>query len=91
MKKQLSGIGIKQSAKFMAVLYFILSAIFCIPVGILLIIQEGFQEKGYILLVPIVYGLLTWIFTAFVAFIYNIVADMVGGLELTLKDVDETI
>ena len=88
MKKQVSGISIKQSAKFIAVLYFILSAIFCIPFGIYMIIAYGVQEGGFLLFAPILYALFSFIFFAFFAFVYNIIADMVGGLEFIVKDVE---
>lgn len=88
MKKQVSGICIMQSAKFIAVLYLILSAIFCIPFGIYMVVAYGFQEGGFLLLAPFLYAFFSFIFFAFFSFVYNIIADMIGGLEFIVKDVE---
>jgi len=88
MKKQVSGISIKQSAKFIAVLYFIVSAIICVPFGIYAMIQFGFSEGGFIVFAPLLYGLFSFIFFVIFAFIYNVVADLVGGLEFEIKDAE---
>ena len=88
MRKQVSSIGIKQSAKFMAVVYFILTAIFAIPFGIYTMIMGSVQEGVVFLAFPFVYAILGFIFFALFAFVYNVIAEMVGGLEFTIKDIE---
>lgn len=88
MKKQVSSISIKQSSKFIAVVYFILSAIFLIPLGIYTMIQGLVQDGAVFLVFPFVYAIFGFIFFALFAFIYNVVAEMVGGIEVSIKDIE---
>lgn len=88
MKKQVSSISIKQSSKFMAVMYFIMTAIFLIPLGIFTMIQGEVQAGGILLVLPFVYGIVGFIFFALFAFIYNVIAEMVGGIEVSIKDIE---
>ncbi len=41
---------------------------------------------GYVILVPIVYGLIGFVFTAIACVIYNIVAGWTGGVEVEIAE-----
>lgn len=88
MKKQLSHISVHQTSKVVAVLYFFMFAVVAIPVGIFFLatgdVQDGLLAFG----VPFLYGILTYIMFAILAFIYNIVASSVGGVEFSSTDVE---
>ncbi len=88
MKKQISKISIFQFGKFFAVLYLVLSAIFLIPFGIFLLIQGNVYEGVGMLIGPLIYSLFSFIIFVISAFVYNIVADIAGGIEVTVKDID---
>lgn len=89
MKKQISKVEIKQSVKVFALFYLILSAIFCIPFGIYLIAVYGVQEGVPLFFVPLVYAIGGAVLFFVAAYVYNIAADLVGGVEFQVKDVDK--
>lgn len=92
MKKQISRFSIHQTSKLFAFVYFALTAIFCIPLGIYnLFVQHPFHNTAFtFFVVPFFYMLITYLATAFSLWIYNILAKAVGGIEFTVKDVDHS-
>jgi hypothetical protein len=86
MKKQLSHFGVHQTAKVFAFVYFILSLIFLIPLGILTLFTKEHEAAIMFFLLPfayLIFGYLAWLL---MGFIYNIVAKYFGGIEFDLVD-----
>jgi hypothetical protein len=90
MKKQLIRISILQSSKIMTALYVLMGFIYTV-IGIPMIIFGGKQLKimGIIyLLMPIIMGILGFIFFVIFAAIYNFLAKKLGGFEIEIKNID---
>ena len=90
MKKQLIRISVLQSSKIVTVLYVLMGFIYTL-IGIPLIIFGGrqLQITGMIyLLMPIIMGIIGFIFFVIFAAIYNLLAKWLGGFEFEIKDID---
>lgn len=89
MKKQVVHISAMQSAKVMAALYLVIS----IPFGLLMAIPMlmGEQPVSVLMLVlmPILYCVIGFVFTLIGAWVYNLVAARIGGFEFTTAEVGE--
>ncbi len=88
MKKQLINISVMQSAKVLAVMFFLLSC----PLVLLIMVPMAFSPQPeppiFVLFVmPILYGVFGFLFAWFAAWLYNIVAAKLGGIEVTFKEV----
>jgi hypothetical protein len=88
MKKQIVNISVLQSAKVMAVLYFVLSLPMVVLMGIPALMSGQGMSFGMLILMPVLYTLLGFVFTALGAWVYNIVASKMGGFEFTTSEVD---
>ncbi|MEO8001990.1 MAG: hypothetical protein ABI644_08940 [Arenimonas sp.] len=90
MKKQIVRIAPVQTAKVVAVLYFVVS----IPFIAIMAISLMFTPKGsgpglaFMIAIPFLYLVFGFIFTALAAWIYNQVAKYVGGIEYTASEVE---
>ena len=90
MKKQLIRISILQSSKIMTALYVLMGFIYTL-IGLPMIIFGGQQLRimGIIyLFMPILMGLLGFVFFVIFAAIYNVLAGWLGGVEVEVKDID---
>lgn len=91
MKKQIVNISMMQSAKVVGALYLVISVPFIVLFGLFSMFTGGiggfFTSLFMIILAPIVYAVMGFIFTLIGAFVYNIVASKIGGLEYTSNDV----
>jgi hypothetical protein len=87
MAQQIRRFGIGQTAKVVAVLYTLLGLVF-VPVFLLAAMfsprETGFGT-GLAVALPILYGVMGFIFTAIACAIYNFVAGFVGGIEVELE------
>jgi predicted Co/Zn/Cd cation transporter (cation efflux family) len=88
MKKRIEQISLVQNAKVVAVLYLLLS----LPVLVILWVAAAFTGHGIVsgvalVVFPLLYALSGFVFTLIGAWIYNVVASMVGGFEFTTKEV----
>lgn len=90
MKKQIENISIHQSSKVIAIIYFVITAVFAIPWGIYMLFATGMGESLVIFLLPFLYMLFGYCFFAIFAFIYNFVAKTFGGVEFTFTG-DESV
>jgi hypothetical protein len=84
---QIRRFGVGQTAKVVGVLYALMGLVL---VPIVLIVSMLSPEKsefgaGFALTLPIIYGVLGFIFTAIGCAIYNVVAGLVGGIEVELE------
>jgi hypothetical protein len=92
---QIKRIGVKQTAKVLAVFYFLISLVFVLPMAVftLFIGTLGGQKSGlsgatfgglFLLLMPLVYAAIGFVMAAITAVIYNAIAKRVGGIEIEL-------
>jgi hypothetical protein len=89
MKKQIINVSPIQTAKIFAVLYFLIS----LPLLGLMAIAFSFSPAphpglGVLIILPFVYSIFGFIFTAIGAWIYNIAASWVGGIEYTSTTIE---
>lgn len=90
MKKQIVNVSAFQTAKVIAVLYLVLS----IPFLAIMAIFMSFSHVpgmgiGMLVIFPIMYAVIGFVFTLLGAWIYNMVASQVGGIEFTTKEVGD--
>ncbi|HBI69864.1 MAG TPA: hypothetical protein DDZ22_12885 [Massilia sp.] len=88
MKKQVVSVSILQNAKVMAALYLVLS----IPFTLLMIIpalmgQGAGVSVAMLVLMPLLYTLIGFVFTLVGAWVYNVIAARIGGFEFTTVEV----
>ncbi|HBF50985.1 MAG TPA: hypothetical protein DDX04_12290 [Massilia sp.] len=90
MKKQVVSVSILQNAKVMAALYFVISIPFTLLMFIPALMGQG-QGVGpsllMLLMMPLLYTLMGFVFTLIGAWVYNIIAARIGGLEFTTAEV----
>ena len=93
---QIKKFGVLQTAKFAAVMYFILTAIVMIPLGLIGMVMSsvGGGREGlvgalfggvFIFMAPIIYAVLGFIFVGLTCLVYNLVAQYVGGIEIEIE------
>jgi hypothetical protein len=90
MKKQLIRISILQSSKIMTALYVLMGFIYTL-IGIPMIIFGGSTLKkiGVIyFMMPVIMGILGFVFFVIFAAVYNVLAKVLGGVEVEVKDAD---
>ncbi|WP_136219812.1 hypothetical protein [Massilia sp. Mn16-1_5] len=88
MKKQIVRVSIMQNAKLMAALYFVISIPLVAMMAIPVLMTEG--AGGSLLamiLMPVLYTAFGFVFTLFGAWVYNVVAERVGGFEFTTVEI----
>ena len=85
MQKQITRISPFQSAKVVACLYFVITIPFIVLFAIASMFSPGQQRFGifFMILAPFLYALVGFVFCIVGAWIYNIVAGLVGGIEYT--------
>ena len=89
MKKQLVNISPIQTAKVLAVLYFVISLPFILIMAIPVLMSPASTMPLLVLLaMPFFYLAIGFISTLIGAAIYNLVASKIGGIEVTVRDVD---
>lgn len=91
MKKRIVSISPWQSAKTMAVLYFLFGILIVIPMGVLTHFAPDVpgQPKpgiGFFIFMPILYGLAGLIFVPLGCWMYNKVAGFMGGIEFEVSE-----
>ena len=90
MKKQLIRISVLQSSKIVTALYVLMGFIYTL-IGIPMIVFGGAELKimGIVyLIMPVILGLVGFIFFVIFAAIYNCIAKQLGGVEVEVKDID---
>ena len=85
MQRQITRISPFQTAKVVAVLYFVITIPFIILFGIVSTFAPGGQRFGIVFAIaaPFIYAIVGFIFCIVGAWIYNAVAKLVGGIEYT--------
>jgi hypothetical protein len=90
--KRLNRIAPWQAGKLFAVVYFVLSLIFVVPLELIALLVPTPTGPGphlrpaLILLFPFLYALAALVFVPLGCWIYNVAAKLVGGLDITVTD-----
>jgi len=88
MPQQIRRFGVLQTAKVVGAIYALLGLVF-VPVFLIISMRTPRQEgvgPGLALALPILYGVFGFIFAALGCAIYNLVAGLVGGVEVELAE-----
>jgi len=88
MKKQIVHVSVLQSAKVMAVLYLVMSLPFAAIMAIPAMATGQGYSVGFLILMPVLYTVIGFVFTVVGAWVYNLVAGKVGGFEFTTAEVE---
>ena len=85
---QLKSIGVIQTAKIMAAMYFIISAVVVVPMVFFGAIfgHQAHHLRGLLFIfAPLLYAIIGFVFVAIFAWVYNHVAQWLGGIEFDLS------
>ena len=85
MKKRISHISIHQTSKVLTLLYVALGLIF-IPIGVLMILGGQMALGIVYVLMPFIYGIVSYPLVAAMCWVYNMIAKSMGGIEFTVED-----
>lgn len=85
--KRITRFGLAQTSLIIGVLYFVLTLIFCLPVGGLMFLLGGQNTSMGIFLIfaPILYGITGYLGTLLTLWIYNLLAKRLGGIEIEVE------
>ena len=83
--KQIRRFGIAQTAKVAAVCYSVLAAIIFVPLGVISLVA-GRPRAVWVVLFPVLYGVLGYVVVALSCWIYNMIAGKVGGIAVELAE-----
>lgn len=91
MKKTITSIDPFSAARVMALLYLAFSLPFMLIMYMVSRFAPGQAPMGLLMLVlmPIIYALVGFVFTLIGAWLYNLIAKTVGGIEYESAEVDE--
>jgi hypothetical protein len=95
MIKRLTRISPWQSAKTLAAVYFAMGLVIAIPVGLVMSAipaTPGHPKPGlaFILCLPFLYGLAALVFVPLACWFYNLGAQWLGGIEVTVETRPDT-
>lgn len=82
---RIKSIGVLQTAIVLSVFYCLGSLPFALIIAIGTLLSGHLFGAVYALFLPLVYLVLGFLFTAAFCFIYNLVADYFGGIEIELE------
>ena len=93
MIQRLRRVGVGQMAQVLGALYFFLGLIFAVVFWLIasVVPQEAMGEDaalfgtGFLMAMPLLYGLIGVVFGALIAWLYNTVAGWTGGLEFDFE------
>ena len=90
MKKQIVHVSVVQTAKVAACLYFVVSIPFVLLMMIPVMLAGGSMpgmSVGMLIAMPFFYLIFGFLFSMLGAWVYNMVAKVVGGIEFTTAEV----
>lgn len=84
--------GVLQTAKVVAIIYVLVSLVIFLPFAMVgsMISEEFFPEFAdfgavALLMIPIMYGIIGFVFTAIGCVVYNMIASFTGGIEIEME------
>ncbi|MCC2956013.1 hypothetical protein LK542_10345 [Massilia sp. IC2-477] len=87
MKIQIVNVSVAQTAKVLTLLYIVMSLPFLAIGAVFGAFGGGVGVVILTLLIaPLIYGVITFLCTGLVAWLYNVVAKRVGGLEYSIEE-----
>lgn len=91
MSKRLTRIEPWQTAKTLAVVYFLLGLVLAVPLGLLSSLAPAAPGEespgiGFFLILPFLYGIGALVFVPIACWIYNEAARRVGGIEISVEE-----
>lgn len=96
--KTIKKFGVLQTAKVIALLYLVGSAIFLVPLSLLVMVIRdadfslalqrimGSSSPRFIISLPLLYGVFGFIFAAVSCLLYNFIAAKVGGVAIEFDE-----
>ena len=87
MKKQIVRVSPVQNAKVMAALYLVLGIPMMLLTVLPMLMQEGPVPWWLLVVLPIAYCAMGFVFTLIGAWVYNLVDGRVGGFEFTTAEI----
>jgi len=87
MRKQILRVSVVQTAKVMAAIYVVTSLPFVAIMALGFATQLPGVGAGMLVLFPLLYGVGAFLGSIIAAFIYNLVAARIGGIEFTTAEV----
>lgn len=88
MKKRIERVALLQNAKVVAVLYLLLSLPMLVVMwGAAALTGRGLMTGVALVVFPLAYALAGFVFTLIGAWLYNVVASLVGGFVFTTKEI----
>lgn len=89
--KRSKKINVLQAAKVLGIIYFLIACVIMIPVlGFVMLFESSifpmpFGSGIMVLAMPFVYGIASFIMTAVVCLVYNLISEYTGGIEIELE------
>lgn len=84
--------GVLQTAKVAAIIYALVSLVIIMPFAMIgtMLSEEFFPEfadlgVAAIIMIPVMYGIIGFIFTAISCLVYNLIASFTGGIEIEME------
>ncbi|MDN3669111.1 hypothetical protein QWY93_07205 [Echinicola jeungdonensis] len=91
--KRIKKLGVLQIAKVAAIIYFLVTAVFMIPISLFSTLTDAgpfgslpFGGGFMFIFMPFVYGIFSFVFTAVGCFVYNLVSSWIGGIEIEIGE-----
>ena len=97
-------LGVIRTANVLGIVYVLITLMFVVPFALILVASGPMQvtdrfgrtvDIGFapllLLLAPILYGIIGWIFTALFAILYNLASWVAGGVEMQLDTVEPSV
>lgn len=95
-KTKVKKIGVLQTAKISAIIFFLISLVVFVPVMLIMVIIGAISGNTEIwtailpiIIMPILYPLIGFLMTALWCWLYNVIAKKIGGIEIEFEAVEE--
>ena len=88
MTQRIRRFGVGQTAKVFGVLYSLIGLV-CLPIFLLAAMfapREAGFSISFAVVLPVIYGLMGFVFTAIGCVVYNLVSSWVGGIEIEIGE-----
>lgn len=87
--REITRFSILQSSKILAILSFVISAIFAIPLGLYTLYYQEYDVARDFFLQPIIHLIVAFISSVIFFFLYNQLAKWLGGIKVSVENLDK--